>query len=106
MEIEFENGSKIVVQKTNRKARGVSMSEPEIVDDLVTKCLNKFFNAGYMVQIYPLPNGYAVMAMKIGKQGAHYVSSHLEDALVMLLGHMQNQDENLRGMVSELPKSN
>jgi len=67
-----------------------------IVDDLVTKCIRRFTSTGYMVQIFPIEDNFAVMAMKIGKQGAHYLDKSLENCFVQLLGHMQNNDDELK----------
>lgn len=73
---------------------------PDIVDDLVIKCMTKFLDAHYMVYIYPMPNGYCIMAMKIGKQGAHYLHESLAGCIVGILKHMQENDEELRGLVA------
>ena len=67
-----------------------------IVDDLFTKCVRAFLDAGYVVQIYPIGKNFAIVAMRFGVQGAHYISSSLEDAITMLLKNMKDNDEGLK----------
>jgi len=73
------------------------MKKAFVDDDTVTKYIETFLKVGYIVQIFPLSTRQvAVVAIKIGKQGAHYIGDGLLDSLAGLLVHMQDQDDDLK----------
>lgn len=63
--------------------------------DLCMSIIRKFVSIGYIVQIFPHPNGVSVMATKFGVQGAHYSSSTLDESIIELHKHMKENDKSL-----------
>ena len=62
---------------------------------MIETIIRKFLSSGYMVQIFPHPNGFSAMAVKFGTQGAHYSSVSLDESIIELHKGMKEHDKSL-----------